>query len=259
MRKAAILPHLQSLKTQRQKGLTVLMDPDKTSIELGILLAQRAAAAGVDFLLVGGSLIQDDAINHLIPALKAHTDLEVVIFPGSISQIVPSADGMLFLSLISGRNPDYLIGRQVEAAPLLRQTELEILPTGYMLIEAGNMTTVRYISNTLPIPRQKPDVAMCTALAGEMLGLRLIYMDGGSGAQWPVPSDMIELVASQLHIPLMVGGGIRSVEEASRIWQAGADMIVVGTAIEDDPEAELLFALGREKEAINRLLSPNQL
>lgn len=257
MRKVSILPHLTQLKAKHQKGFTILLDPDKTDIAQSIALAQAAERAGADFLLIGGSLVQNRTISSLIPAIQAATSLKVVIFPGSISQVVPEADGILLLSLISGRNPDYLIGRHVEAAPLLRQTHLEILPTGYMLIEAGNLTTAHYISNTLPIPRDKPDVAMCTALAGEMLGLRMIYMDGGSGAKLPITSEMISLVAKNLHIPLIIGGGIRSVEEAERIWTAGADLIVVGSAIEQDPNGSLLAALGNMKTHLNaKSLSP---
>jgi putative glycerol-1-phosphate prenyltransferase len=248
----SLLAHCHALKRTRRKGFAVLIDPDKPpAAPLDRWLA-RLEAANVDLIMVGGSLTTDQHIHQLVPAIKAATKLPVLLFPGNLAQVVPSADGILLLSLISGRNPDLLIGRHVEAAPVLRASGLEVLPTGYLLIEAGNYTTAHYISNTLPIPREKPQIAMCTALAGELLGLQLIYLDGGSGAQWPVPPAMIAEVAQALRIPLIVGGGIRTSEAAEKAWQAGADLLVIGSAFEQDPEGHLLDDLAASKAAWNR-------
>lgn len=247
---------LATLKRTHKKGFAVLLDPDKTRGDAAAQAARRAAAAGADILLVGGSLVQDAYIHQLIALLQASVpELPVVLFPGNALQIVPQADGILFLSLISGRNPDLLIGRHVEAASLLKKSELEVIPTGYMLIEAGNITTANYISQTLPIPRLKPDIAASTAWAGELLGLQAIYMDGGSGAQWPVPAAMIRQVVSHLNIPLIVGGGIRKVDDAMTAWQAGADLLVVGTALEKEAGNDLLTALGAAKHQLNAMVT----
>ncbi|MEM8901428.1 MAG: geranylgeranylglyceryl/heptaprenylglyceryl phosphate synthase, partial [Bacteroidota bacterium] len=183
-----------------------------------------------------GSLVAGTEIHEVVQYIKAHSDIPVILFPGSPTQIVKEADGILFLSLISGRNPELLIGKHVEAAPILKKTKLEILPTGYMLVDCGKATTANYISHTFPIPHHKPQIAACTALAGEMLGLQMVYLDGGSGADKPVSPAMIQAVKSQLSIPLMVGGGIRTAENATQAWDSGADIIVVGTVIEENPD-----------------------
>jgi phosphoglycerol geranylgeranyltransferase len=251
-----LLAHCHALKRTGRKGLAVLIDPDKPPADELKAWLGPLQRVNPDWLLVGGSLIRDRSIEQLVPAIKAASELPVVLFPGNAAQIVPEADGILLLSLISGRNPDLLIGRHVEAAPLLRHSGLEILPTGYMLIEAGNYTTAHYISNTLPIPREKSQIAMCTALAGELLGLQLIYLDGGSGAQHPVPTKMIAQVAQSLQIPLIVGGGIRSATAAHAAWQAGADLIVIGSAYEGDPAGPLLRELGALRDKLNHALAP---
>lgn len=239
---ATLQAHLDALKRTKEKGLLVLIDPDKVPTDLPGFL-KRVEAAGASALLVGGSLTLDHEIRALVPRVKALTDLPVILFPGNVNQVVPEADAILLLSLISGRNPDLLIGRHVEAAPLLKAAGLEILPTGYMLIEAGKATTVNYISQTMPIPREKPQIAMCTALAGEQLGLRLIYLDGGSGAPWAVPTEMISAVAQALTVPLVVGGGIRSIGGVKQAWEAGADLVVIGTALEGEPGRTFLEEL----------------
>jgi len=235
-----VLDRLLALRRAAQKGLAVLIDPDSVSDGALTRLVAQADAGKVDFFFVGGSLMINNRILDIVPMIRAASDIPVVLFPGSLQQIVPTADAILFLSLISGRNPDLLIGNHVLAAPLLRQTSLEIIPTGYMLIESGRMTTANYISGTLPIPHDKPDIAMCTALAGEMLGLRLIYMDGGSGAERTISSEMIQAVSTHVRAPLVIGGGIRSAQEAARVWAAGADLIVIGNALEKDPDSTLL-------------------
>ena len=189
----------------------------------------------VDFLLVGGSLVSTP-IDETIKILKAETDKPVIIFPGNILQISELADGILLLCLISGRNPEYLIGNHVVAAPLLKRSRLEIIPTGYILIENGRSTSVEYISNTKPIPADKTDLAVATAMAGEMLGHRLLYLEAGSGAYEPVKTNLISEVKKNIQIPLIVGGGIQHPDQIRKIFLAGADIIVVGTAIEKNAD-----------------------
>jgi putative glycerol-1-phosphate prenyltransferase len=183
---------------------------------------------------VGGSLLTNNNLDFCIETLKDKSTIPVILFPGNAMQVNDKADGILFLSLISGRNAEMLIGKQVITAPILKQSGLEVLPTGYMLIDSGTPTTVSYMSNTTPIPAEKDDVAACTALAGEMLGLKLIFMDGGSGAQNPVPEKMISTVNKRVDCPIIVGGGIKNGRQAKKILDAGADLIVVGNAIEKD-------------------------
>lgn len=231
----SILSQIRDLKQQGKKGFAMLLDPDKLTTEATISVAQRAEAAGVNFLFVGGSLMVSGDIGQTVKTLKAHCSIPVVLFPGSILQVTDAADALLFLSLISGRNADLLIGNHVIAAPTVKRSGLEVLPTGYMLIDSGRRTTAHYMSQTDPIPRDKPEIALATALAGEMLGLQLIYADAGSGAAQRVPDEMIRLLSSHLQIPLIIGGGIRDTEDAQAALAAGADIIVVGNAIEADP------------------------
>ncbi|MEM9935937.1 MAG: geranylgeranylglyceryl/heptaprenylglyceryl phosphate synthase [Bacteroidota bacterium] len=234
--KNPLLNHFQQLCSTHRKGIALLIDPDKAGEKRLQPLVALANMYKPDVFLVGGSLVAGTEIHEVVRYIKTHSDIPVILFPGSPTQIVKEADGILFLSLISGRNPELLIGKHVEAAPLLKQTELEILPTGYVLIDCGKPTTANYISHTFPIPYHKPQIAACTALAGEMLGLQLVYLDGGSGADTPISADMVQAVKNQLSIPLMVGGGIRNAEAATQAWHAGADIIVVGTIIEENPD-----------------------
>ncbi len=226
---------LSSRKREGKKSFAVLLDPDKVNLENFPEFLSYAAAHGVDFFFVGGSLITHYAIKELITAIHDHTSIPAILFPGSNLHIDASADAILFLSLISGRNPDLLIGQQVIAAPLLKQSGIEVLPTGYMLVESGRLTTVSYISNTTPMPRNKPGIAACTALAGEMLGLKNMFLDAGSGAEFPVPAAVITAVRQAVDTPLIVGGGIDSYEKAYTALEAGADVIVVGNGIEKNP------------------------
>jgi phosphoglycerol geranylgeranyltransferase len=245
--KNGLIKHLEHLKQKGKKALAILFDPDKAfERDLDHLLRQ-IERYDVDLILVGGSLVKGNEIHALIDYIKARSEKPVILFPGSPNQISPAADGILFLSLISGRNPELLIGRHVEAAPILYQTNLEILPTGYMLIDSGAYTTAHYVSNTLPIPHNKPEIATFTAMAGEMLGLKLIYMDGGSGAKMTVSTEMIKQVSEKLTIPLIVGGGIRSAEKADEVWAAGADMIVIGTALESQSGENLIHQITQVK------------
>jgi putative glycerol-1-phosphate prenyltransferase len=219
-----------------QKSLAVLLDPDKVEQDSFIDLLIRTATYPIDFFLVGGSLVTDYAHKEVIATIRQYSTTPIVLFPGNPLHIESSADAILLLSLISGRNPDFLIGQHVIAAPLLKKSGLEILPTGYMVVDSGTQTTVSYVSGTMPLPHDKPSVAACTAMAGEMLGLQLIYLDAGSGARWPVTSEMIAAVRSVVDVPLIVGGGINSSEKAYNALKAGADMIVVGNGIEQNPD-----------------------
>ncbi len=221
-------------KKQGKKSFTVLIDPDKvdaTSIEQLVSLSLEAK---VDYFFVGGSLVISNHLDDCIQQIKAACDIPVILFPGSPSQVSRYADALLYLSLISGRNPELLIGQHVVSAPFVKKSGLEIMPTGYMVIDGGAPTTVSYISNAAPIPADKNEIAMCTAMAGEMLGMKLIYMDAGSGAKRPITENMIEKVATHIESPLIVGGGIVDPEKAYRNCKAGADVIVVGNAIEKD-------------------------
>ncbi len=224
-----------NINNSEKKQFAVLIDPDKNTAENVVSTALSASEAGVDYLFIGGSLLTENHLTRYIGLIKENCNIPVVIFPGSISQVSPGADAILLLSLISGRNADLLIGKHVIAAPILRKSGLEILPVGYMLVESGSLTTALYISNTLPIPHDKDDIAACTAMAGEMLGLKLIYMDSGSGARKPVSPAMISKVKSSIKIPLIVGGGIRDPEQAQQACRAGANVVVIGNAIEKDP------------------------
>lgn len=223
----------------RQKnttGLAVLIDPGKTSEHALQSLIAEANNCNIDFFFVGGSYVLPHHMDRCLSQLNAETNIPVIIFPGHESQINPNARGILLLSLISGRNPDLLIGKHVSSSLTLSQSGLELLPTGYMLIENGGISSVNYISQTLPIPRQKYDLAVATALAGEQLGLRLIYLEAGSGAELPVPPAMIRQVRKYLSIPLIVGGGINSLQKLEAAREAGADLIVVGNVLEHSPQ-----------------------
>ncbi|MCP1383270.1 geranylgeranylglyceryl/heptaprenylglyceryl phosphate synthase [Runella sp. CRIBMP] len=233
---AQIRTKLQSNLQNGRKAFAVLLDPDKVELESFPFMLAESVRYGVDFFFVGGSLITRYASDEIIAAIHKHTHIPAILFPGNSLHIEPSADAILLLSLISGRNPELLIGQHVIAAPLLKKSKLEILPTGYMLIESGRATTVSYISNTTPIPHDKPGVAACTAMAGELLGLQIMYLDAGSGAQKPVSAEMIAAVRQAVDTPIIVGGGINSVEKAQSALEAGADVVVVGNGIEKNPD-----------------------
>jgi len=232
-----ILDSLQAKSKQGKKSIAVLIDPDKinNTSQLEPLL-RLAAEDCVDYIFVGGSLVTTNNIAEVIRTIKENVSMPVVLFPGSALQIESTADAILFLSLISGRNPDLLIGQHVVAAPILKNNKLEVLPTGYMLINSGKTTSVAYISNTTPIPDDKYALAACTAMAGEMLGLKLIYLDAGSGAEREVNQKMISAVKKSVDIPLIVGGGINTPQKAFNALQAGADLIVIGNALEKSPD-----------------------
>lgn len=218
-----------------EKKFAVLVDPDKMRLNNMDRTLQSSIDAGVDYFFIGGSLVVNDMLDHCLQTIREACDIPLILFPGNSFQLSYRADAILFLSLISGRNPELLIGKHVVTAPFLKISPLEIISTGYMLIDGGVPTTVTYMSNTNPIPRDKDDIAACTAIAGEMLGLKLMFLDAGSGARQPVSAEMIESVSGAITIPLIVGGGISSPEKARANVEAGADLIVVGNAIEKDP------------------------
>ena len=230
------------LSDTTRKKFVVLIDPDKPTDEQIVDIVEKSKRVGVDFFFVGGSLLTTDSLDNCIKLIKKHCDIPVLIFPGNSLQISKWCDGFLLLSLISGRNSEMLIGRHVIAAPYLKLYGNEIIPTGYMLIDGGCPTSVSYMSNTTPIPHDKDDIAMCTALAGEMLGLKIIYMDAGSGAIDPVSNEMIYKVKNTIDVPLIVGGGIKTPEKAAEMAKAGADIIVVGNALEKSTELLQKFA-----------------
>ena len=221
-------------KKQGKKSFAVLIDPDKVTPQTIDQLVSLGIDAMVDYFFVGGSLVISNHLDECIQQIKSNCDIPVVLFPGSPSQVSRYADALLYLSLISGRNPELLIGQHVISAPYVKKSGLEIMPTGYMVIDGGAPTTVSYISNASPIPADKNEIAMCTAMAGEMLGMKLIYMDAGSGAKKPITEAMIQTVANHIESPLIVGGGITTPEKAYLNCKAGADVIVVGNAIEKD-------------------------
>ncbi|MFN4313095.1 MAG: geranylgeranylglyceryl/heptaprenylglyceryl phosphate synthase [Chitinophagaceae bacterium] len=233
--KSTIYSALTEKKRRGQKSFAVLIDPDKVDAAALDELVSIAVPAGVDYFLLGGSLVISNHLDECVLHLKERCSIPVILFPGSPSQISRHADALLYLSLISGRNPELLIGQHVVSAPVVRQSGLEIMSTGYIVIDGGAPTTVSYISNAAPVPADKNEIAMCTAMAGEMLGMKLIYMDAGSGARRPITESMIAAVARQIQTPLIIGGGITDPEKAYRNCAAGADLIVVGNAIEKDP------------------------
>jgi putative glycerol-1-phosphate prenyltransferase len=216
-------------------GLAILLDPDKESQVNVDAIVANGQQAGASLLLVGGSLVTKP-LDDFVINLRAKTSLPVVVFPGSAMQFSPNADGILFLSLISGRNPEFLIGHHVAAASMVKQSGVEVIPTGYILIDGGAPTSVQYMSQTMPIPATKTDIAVATAIAGELLGLKAIYLEAGSGAIKAVPAKLIEAVRKTISIPLIVGGGIRTKQQYSDARNAGANLVVVGNGLEDNPK-----------------------
>lgn len=237
--------YFKSLHTKFKKGkkaLALLIDPDKhTKKSLITLLEFANQVPGPDIILVGGSIVFN-GIEESIQIIKSHTKIPVFIFPGSALQVAKNADGILLLSLISGRNPEFLIGNHILAAPAIKKHKLETIPTGYILVKSGTATSVQYMSNTTPIPYAKNDIAIATAMAGEQLGLHTIYLEAGSGASKPVSSEMIQAVKQNISIPLIVGGGIKTKTHLLEALNSGADMIVIGTASENNPQIISEFA-----------------
>ena len=226
----------QLLKTQSgRKAFAVLLDPDNLDRESCLKILALCETNHVDYFFMGGSLVITQNQAALIQLIKENSRIPVILFPSNSLHIDHQADGILLLSLISGRNPDFLIGQHVLSAPILKASQLEVYPTGYILVDSGRQTTVSYMSGTTPIPADKPAIAACTAMAGELLGLQYIYMDGGSGAREPISAEMIAAVRAAVDLPLIVGGGINTAEKAQAALTAGADVIVVGNHIEKNP------------------------
>jgi phosphoglycerol geranylgeranyltransferase len=226
---------LQQPARSSRKHFAVLLDPDNLDEASCLQLLLGSEACHVDFFFVGGSLITTDNQAGIIQLIKQHSRIPVILFPSNSLHIDKQADGILLLSLISGRNPDFLIGQHVLSAPILKASQLQVYPTGYMLVDCGRQTTASYMSGTTPLPYDKPTIAACTAMAGELLGLKYIYLDGGSGAQKPISPEMISAVCEAVEVPVIVGGGINTAEKATAALEAGADVIVVGNHIEKNP------------------------
>lgn len=235
--------------SSQRKSFALLLDPDKLD---EAIISERISAINqshIDYIFVGGSLISSGNMDMVLQELKARTNIPTIIFPGNGIHINKRADAILLLSLISGRNPEFLIGQHVVSAPFLKRSGLEILSTGYILIDGGKPTTVSYISNTTPIPADKPDVAAATAMAGEMLGHQLIYLDAGSGAKTSISQKLIKTVKEAISVPLIVGGGMRTLSQVADAYSAGADVVVIGNAIEENPE--FLMEVSELVEAYN--------
>lgn len=253
MRPGLVYQSLLARKAEGRPGFAVLADPDKVSPADMPQLAARCEKAGVDVLLMGGSLVVADVIGECVRRFKEASSIPVLLFPGSPAQVTPEADALLYLSLVSGRNADLLIGQHVVSAPAVRASGLEVISTGYMVVDGGAPTTVSYMSGSLPLPANKPDIALCTAWAAELQGKHLLYMDAGSGAKNPVSEAMIRTVAANTGLPLFVGGGIRTPEKAEAAARAGATMVVVGNALESNPELlEELVAATRIRTRISQ-------
>jgi len=218
----------------KQRLLAVLIDPDKTSVNKVSDFIDKINHSIATHIFVGGSIVDDNQTDALIKEIKRVTKLPIVLFPGDITQISNKADALLFLSLISGRNPEYLIGKHVDSVSKLKSTNLEVIPTGYVLVENGKQTSVERVTHTKPISRDNSEYIVNTAKAGELLGMKLIYLEAGSGALEPITSDIFRSVKSELSIPLIVGGGIRTIGQLENAYNSGADLVVIGTALEED-------------------------
>ena len=225
----------------KEKLFALLLDPDRYNADHLRKLLPVAKQSNVSMLLVGGSLVNSN-INSFISEIRKQSQLPIVLFPGNALQFSPGADAILLLSLISGRNSDFLIGNHIIVSNAIKRSGIEAIPTGYMLIDGGVQTSVQYMSNTMPLPASKTDIAVATALAGQQLGMKLIYLEAGSGAKNPVPVDMIKAIRDEIDIPLIVGGGLRTPEQVNAAWNAGADMVVVGNALENDIDKLPLMA-----------------
>jgi phosphoglycerol geranylgeranyltransferase len=227
-------------------GVLILLDPDRTPINRVAQLTQSVCSQGIHGILIGTSLLVSPQFDAFVSTVKQSTDKPVILFPGGSHQIASQADAVFFLSLLSGRNAQFLIGEQVKAVFLIREYQLEVIPVGYILVETGNYTAVEYISNTRPIPRSKPEIAVAHALTGEYFGMKYIYLEAGSGAEKSVPVEMVKEVKQTISIPLIVGGGIRTANDAHDLIQAGADYIVLGSIVEKDEHQfkEIMRSIG---------------
>ncbi len=224
------------LLKKSDKQVWMLIDPGKFDIAQNVALAEKASNYGISTILIGGSLISDDSFNQCVAEIKNAVDIPVLIFPGNYTQLSPEADGVLFLSLLSGRNPEYLVGQQVVSAPKIKHLGLNTVATAYLLVDGGTVSSTQYISNTQPLPHGKPELAVATALAGEMMGMKWTYMDAGSGAHNAVSEKTISSVSESCTCPLIIGGGVRTLKGIKGALRAGANAVVIGNAIEDNPK-----------------------
>jgi len=230
----SILEHIQIASKKSEKLLSILLDPDKTSIEEIPVISNRIEKLKANFIFVGGSFVENGTTDLFVKALKTHTEIPIILFPGDYSQVTNKADALLFLSLLSGRNPEYLIEQQIKSVPFLKNSTLEIIPTGYILIDGGTNSSVLKVSKTTPIPQENIELATATAIAGMYKGKQLIYLEAGSGAKNPVSPQLISEVKKNINIPLIVGGGIRTKKQLTIAYNNGADMVVIGTAFEEN-------------------------
>tara|TARA_R110002049_G_scaffold37208_2_gene117554 strand:- start:8787 stop:9512 length:726 start_codon:yes stop_codon:yes gene_type:complete len=230
----AVYKNIYDAISNGKKLLAVLMDPDKFPIENTSRFIKKINTSIATHIFVGGSTVAENETDSLVAEISKHTTLPIVLFPGDVVQITDKADAILFLSLISGRNPEYLIGKHIKAVSKLKNTDLEVIPTGYILLENGKKTAVENVTNTNPIPRTNIQTIEDTAKAGELLGMKLIYLEAGSGASEPITDDIIQRIKKELQIPLIVGGGIRTKKQLENAYNAGADLVVIGTAFEED-------------------------
>jgi len=240
MTKHRVADYLDAVRRDKGAGYLVLVDPDALNEAATKHLAESARDAGIDAFLVGGSLLISDRLDATVRTLRDVSGVPTILFPGAANQLSRHADAILFLSLLSGRNPDFLIGEQVRAAPIIRQYGLEPIPTAYLLIEGGTYTSVQFMSGTFPIPRTKVDIVVAHALAASYLGMRVVYLEGGSGANWPVPDEMIAAVREYVDLPIIVGGGITTPDAAHAKVAAGASFIVTGNVLESDERPDLM-------------------
>ncbi len=230
----SILEFIQKASVKGEKLLAILLDPDKTSLDKLPKISSRIDTLNANFIFVGGSFVENQLTDLFVKTLKKYTKLPVILFPGDFSQLTNHADGLLFLSLLSGRNPEYLIEQQIKSVPFLKNSNLEIIPTGYILIDGGTNSSVLKMSNTKPISQENIQLAVDTSVAGMYKGKQLIYLEAGSGAEIPVNSQLISAVKQHISIPLIVGGGIKTKEQLENAYANGADLVVVGTAFENN-------------------------
>jgi phosphoglycerol geranylgeranyltransferase len=238
----SVYQKLLDVKDEKGAGFLVLLDPDRMSVPEIVDLARKSEKGGADGFLVGSSLLLSTRFDEAVREIKAHVNVPVTIFPGNANQVSRHADAILFLSLISGRNPHLLIGEQVKAAPAIKEFGLEPIPTGYMIIESGGTTSVQFMSDTQPIPRNKPDIAKAHALAAEYLGMKFVFLEAGSGADSSVPDNIVREVKDFISIPIIVGGGIKDPDVAYKKVKSGASFVVIGNFLEEDDSLIKEFA-----------------
>lgn len=250
-----VLNNFEKAANRNQKALAVLIDPDDLDESGLVQCLNRCLENKVDYIFVGGSLVTSNNIHEVVSFIKSYTNIPCVLFPGNAIQISAEADAILFLSLISGRNAELLIGQHVVAAPVLKRSNLEVIPTGYMLVNSGKPTSASYMSNSQPLPNDKPNISASTALAGEMLGMRTIYLDAGSGAEEPISKKIIRSVKNNISVPLIVGGGLNTKEKIRTAFEYGADVVVIGNGVQKN--LDLMTEASDIVQVLNEALNVN--